>query len=100
MKKTTLDNAWDEEEFDFGFTSVSESELKEKETVLARTVVEQRERINTLESTYEEKLNKMYKMITPLLKNLSKDDGKEYIYWPDRKTKVEEFIKKLDNLMK
>lgn len=72
-----------EEEFDFGFTTVSESDFKEKETVI------------------QNKVDKMYKMILPLLKNLKKDSDKnEYIYWPNRAIKIDEFINKLEQIIK
>ena len=35
----------------------------------------------------------------PLLKNLMKEPQKEYIYWPDRKERVELFIKELDKFI-
>jgi hypothetical protein len=104
MNNKTLDSAWDDpDEFDFGFTSMSESELKSTEVELVATVERvklQSAELKTTVVSYEEKLKKMHKLIMPLLKNLSNDDGKEYIYWPDRKKKVEEFIKKIDNIMK
>ena len=38
-----------------------------------------------------EKLEKLYNAITPLLTNLKKNPEKEYILWPNRLKKVEEF---------
>jgi hypothetical protein len=39
-------------------------------------------------------------MIMPLLKNLEKDaDKNAYIHWPNRKEKIQQFIKKLDGLL-
>ena len=36
----------------------------------------------------------------PLLNNLAKDaDTKEYIYWPSRKTKIQEFVTKLQEVV-
>jgi hypothetical protein len=70
-------------EFDFGFTSVSEATIKVKEAII------------------EEKVNKIYKMILPLLMNLKKDaDKNEYIYWPNRVAKIDEFINKLEKIIK
>lgn len=72
-----------EEEFDFGFTMVSESDFKVKETAI------------------QNKVDQMYKMILPLLKNLKKDSDKnEYIYWPNRGAKIDEFITKLETIIK
>ena len=45
---------------------------------------------STVETT-QEKLDKLYNAITPLLNNLKKNPEKEYILWPDRLKKVEAF---------
>ena len=37
------------------------------------------------------KLDKLYNAITPLLNNLKKNPEKEYILWPNRIDKVEQF---------
>jgi hypothetical protein len=72
-----------EDDFDFGFTTVSESDFKAKE--------------NSIQS----KVDQMYKMIMPLLQNLKKDaDKNEYIYWPNRAAKISEFIIKLEKIIK
>ena len=42
----------------------------------------------------------MYKMIMPLLNNLKRNPEKPNIVWPDREKKIDEFIKKLDNVLK
>ena len=71
----------DDEVFDFGFTAVSENEL---------------EAIQTAESSaveLEERLDKLYNAVLPLLKNLKQNPDKDYIYWPDRVAKVEAFEK-------
>lgn len=83
-------------DFDFGFSAVSEEELKqrEEEVVSAKTA-----EIEQVAKTYEEKLNTLYKMIKPLLANLAKDSDKDYIYWPNRQKKVKEFISKVEALM-
>lgn len=103
MNRKTLDDAYDDDEFDFGFTSMksmSELELKHKEKSLTNIVDEQAKKIVDIEQTYKEKLSKMYRMIVPLLNNLEDKDGKEYIYWPNRNDKIAAFRKKLDALMK
>lgn len=89
-----------DDSFDFGFSAVSEEELKALEKKLQAEVTSKSEELAQVASSYEEKLNTMYKMIMPLLKNLAKDDKKEYIYWPNRSIKMQEFIKKIDTLMK
>lgn len=72
--------------FDFGFTAVDEDELQAvQQTVAAANDAEQ------LALTTQERLDKLYNAITPLLNNLKKNPEKDYILWPNRLTKVEEF---------
>ena len=66
-------------DFDFGFTAVTEDELE----VVQKTKVSA--------DGAQEKLDKLYNAITPLLTNLKKNPEKEYILWPDRLEKVEAF---------
>ncbi len=72
--------------FDFGFSAVDESELESFQKATAEA-----EEASSAASTYEEKLNKLYNAISPLLSNLKKNPEKDYIYWPDRLDKVEKF---------
>tara|TARA_R110000868_G_scaffold280521_2_gene540674 strand:- start:464 stop:703 length:240 start_codon:yes stop_codon:yes gene_type:complete len=65
--------------FDFGFTAIDESELE--------TVQIQR----NVATSIEERLDELYNAIIPLLNNLKKNPEKEYILWPNRLDKVEEF---------
>ena len=51
-------------------------------------------------SNAQVKAQTMYKMIMPLLNNLKKNPDKPNIVWPDREKKIDEFIKKLDNVLK
>jgi len=44
------------------------------------------------------KLTELEKMIVPLLVNLMKNPEKEYIYWPNRKEKLEEQVSKIVTL--
>lgn len=78
--------------FDFGFTAVDESELEavQKATTAAW-------KIESTANTTQEKLDSLYNAITPLLNNLKKNPEKDYILWPNRLAKVEEFE---DNLQK
>ena len=48
----------------------------------------------------EEKLNKLYNSILPLLSNLKKNPEKEYIYWPNRVAKVEQFEDLISGIIK
>ena len=72
--------------FDFGFTAVDETELE----AVQKATNEVSQVTSTVETT-QEKLDKLYNAITPLLNNLKKNPEKEYILWPDRLKKVEAF---------
>ena len=72
--------------FDFGFTLVDELELE--------AVTEAQQAVNEVAQTSAElqaKIDKLYNAIQPLLNNLKKNPEKEYIHWPNRIQKVEEF---------
>ena len=72
-----------DDDFDFGFTSVSE------EDVLAPLV-----------SNSQDKAQAMYDAIIPLLTNLAKDSDKnDLIKWPNRAKKIDEFKKKLQDIL-
>jgi hypothetical protein len=76
--------------FDFGFTAVDEHELeisKEAEAAFAAA------------SEQEDKLNRLYQAILPLLHNLKKNPEKDYIKWPNRVKKVEEFEKMIADIV-
>lgn len=81
--------------FDFGFTAVDEQEL---ESVQKATT--QLDRVATTASSTQEKLDKLYNAVTPLLNNLKKNPEKEYILWPDRLAKVEAFEDHLQKIYK
>ena len=72
--------------FDFGFTAVDETELE----AVQKATTEAKEVASTATTT-QEKLDKLYNAITPLLNNLKQKPEKEYILWPDRLAKVEAF---------
>jgi hypothetical protein len=73
-------------DFDFGFTAVTEDELdvvkKTKDTVNDK---------QHLLTSKQDTLDKLYNAIIPLLTNLKMNPEKEYILWPNRLKKVEEF---------
>lgn len=87
-----------DENFDFGFTTFSEDEFKKREEIAAQEAVQQTAKeVEAVNS----KVQTMYNMIVPLLQNLAKDaDTREYIYWPNRKEKINAFLKKLDKIVK
>ena len=76
----------DLDKFDFGFTAVDEDELE--------VVQKQSQKLESTSGKAEEledKLNKLYNSILPLLSNLKANPEKDYIYWPKRTEKVEAF---------
>jgi hypothetical protein len=78
------------QDFDFGFTAVDETEL-EAVTVASQKVAA----ASTDTRAMQDKLDTMFNAVMPLLNNLQKNPEKEYIFWPDRHTKVEQFRDKL-----
>ena len=76
--------------FDFGFTAVDEDELQAVQAAKATAT----EVTSTAEVT-QEKLDRLYNSIQGLITNLKKNPEKEYILWPDRLAKVEQFEDKL-----
>ena len=84
-----------EELFDFGFTFANEDELE---------VVQQAHQTNELNTSAvistQEKLDKLFNAITPLLNNLKKNPEKEYILWPNRLDKIEQFEDHIQNIYK
>lgn len=88
------------EDDDFGFSLVSEQELKAHEEMLKKKVEEQSKVVHTTTVEYENKIQGLMAMITPLLNNLQKDPGKEYILWPDRAVKIKAFQKKIEDYLK
>jgi len=85
----------DIDKFDFGFTAVDENELEavQKLSTEASTVAASAEQ-------NEEKLNKLYNAILPLLSNLKANPEKDYIYWPNRTEKVEAFEDLISGIVK
>jgi hypothetical protein len=72
--------------FDFGFTAVTEDELAGVE--ISKKIAEEKEEEA---ATIQERLDSLYNAIIPLLNNLKKNPEKDYILWPDRLAKVEQF---------
>jgi hypothetical protein len=72
--------------FDFGFTAVDEQELEAVQKASA-TASETAQTVEQL----QEKIDSLYNAVVPLLNNLKKNPEKEYILWPNRLAKVEEF---------
>jgi hypothetical protein len=68
--------------FDFGFTLVDEDELDSAKAVASSSASA---------TATQDRLDKLYNAITPLLNNLKANPEKEYIKWPNRVDKVEAF---------
>jgi|TARA_B100001093_G_scaffold485788_1_gene520523 hypothetical protein len=81
--------------FDFGFTAVTEEELDAvQDAVQSQAGVE--ENLELLQA----KVDKLYNSVIPLLTNLKKNPQKDYIHWPNRLTKVEQFEDMLTKIYK
>lgn len=72
--------------FDFGFTAVDENELEAVQNAQA-AANEEATTVNEL----QDKIDNLYNAIQPLLSNLKMNPEKDYIYWPNRTEKVEQF---------
>jgi hypothetical protein len=77
--------------FDFGFTAVDETELE---------AFQQLESIVSEADDVQTRLDNLYNAIQPLLTNLKKNPEKEYILWPNRLDKIEEFESYIQNIYK
>ena len=75
--------------FDFGFTTVDETELNAYQD--AKEAQGRVEQFADKAGEYQTRLNKLFDAIQPLLNNLKKDPSKDYILWPDRLSKIEAF---------
>jgi len=78
-------------DFDFGFTAMDENELE---------VVQQAQKVAVEAEGTADKLNALYNAILPLLSNLKKNPDKDYLYWPNRVEKVEEFESRIAEIVK
>ena len=74
--------------FDFGFTAVDEEEL------------ESYKQVSSVASSTQDKVDKLYNAIIPLLNNLKANPEKDYILWPNRLEKVEQFEDLLTSIYK
>lgn len=81
--------------FDFGFTAVDETELQSYQQAEKKV-----EETTEIAKSTQDKIDKLYNSIQPLLNNLKKNPEKEYILWPNRLEKVEAFETHLQNIYK
>ena len=77
--------------FDFGFSAMDADELE-----VVQSAKEEATAASTSASDLEDRFAKLYNMVQPLLNNLKKNPDKDYIYWPNRLDKIEEFSDALD----
>lgn len=82
-------------EFDFGFTAVTEEELDVVQNA-ASIINESQDSLDLL----QEKVDNIYNLVQPLLNNLKMNPEKDYIHWPDRLEKVEQFSDLIDEVYK
>lgn len=97
MNKNKLDLS----DFDFGFSAVDEQDLDAVQS-LAKDVTDTEDTAHMWEAQADEwkdKANGLYNAIIPLLENLSQNEDKEYIYWPNRSLKIDQFKLKLQQLL-
>jgi hypothetical protein len=81
--------------FDFGFTLVDENELEvvqQAQSQVASTTASV--------SETQAKLDKLFNAIQPLLNNLKANPEKEYILWPNRTEKIEQFETHIQSIYK
>jgi hypothetical protein len=81
-------------DFDFGFTGVDEHEIKHD---VLQELNAKDEALSAKESELADKVKTLEAIIVPLLNNLIKTADREYIYWPNRKERCEEMLKKVLN---
>ena len=81
--------------FDFGFTAVDENELEAVQSVKSEATT-----AAATSQELEDKLNRLYNSILPLLSNLKKNPEKEYILWPNRVEKIEQFEDLITEIIK
>lgn len=84
-----------DELFDFGFTLVDENELEAVQE--AQQVANE---VSTTSTEVQKKLDSLYNAIQPLLNNLKQNPEKEYILWPNRLAKIEQFETHIQKIYK
>jgi len=81
--------------FDFGFTIVDEQDLE-----VVQQATQQVQSVSTTVQSTQERLDKLYNAVQPLLNNLKQNPEKEYILWPNRLDKIEQFETHIQNIYK
>jgi hypothetical protein len=78
--------------FDFGFTGVDESEIKQD---VLQELSAKDQALTEKEQELAQKVKVLESIIVPLLNNLIKTADKAYIHWPNRKEKCQEMLEKV-----
>jgi hypothetical protein len=81
--------------FDFGFTLVDEDELEAVQQAQSKVAS-----VSDSVSETQDKLDSLFNAIQPLLNNLKQNPEKEYILWPNRLEKIEQFEDYIQNIYK
>ncbi len=79
-------------DFDFGFTGVDESEIKQD---VLDELSQKDQALTEKEQELQHKIKVLEGIIVPLLNNLIKTADKAYIHWPNRKEKCQEMLEKV-----
>jgi len=81
--------------FDFGFTIVDADELDAVQEAKSQVA-----EVSTTADSTTERLDKLYNAIQPLLNNLKQNPEKDYILWPKRLDKIEQFETHIQKIYK
>jgi hypothetical protein len=81
--------------FDFGFTAVTEDELTTVQEANKTAIA-----LSEQTDNKQNQLDSLYNAMIPLLNNLKMNPEKDYILWPNRLAKVEEFEDHLQKIYK
>lgn len=106
-------------DFDFGFSAVDDEEYKAKTTEVEKKIEQVQAKSENLENLekkideaikeisykkeyleekYREDMDKVEKLILPLLYNLMKNPEKDYIFWPNREEIINKQIAKIQDI--
>ena len=94
-------NVTDLLDFDFGFSVVDEDELAVVTDVKAEveSATSTAAQWQAQADEWKTKANAIYDAVIPLLNNLQANEDKEYIYWPNRSIKIDQFKLKLQQVL-
>jgi len=84
-----------DELFDFGFTLVNEEELEAVQQATQKAAT-----VESVAGAAQERLDRLFNAVQPLLNNLKQNPEKEYILWPNRLEKIEQFEDYIQNIYK